>query len=96
MTTTRHEPQRSRFLEATAPETVAMLDGFEALFDTPTPVSLPAEAGPAWICLDHVPAASFASWIAECLKFGGRGRRQEAAKAAYDARWAGHGVGARR
>jgi hypothetical protein len=97
MTTTRHQPERGDLLEASAAETVATLDGLQAFFDTPIPAPLPAEASaPAWICLDHVPAASLATWIAECLRFGGHGRRQEAAKAAYDARWAGHGVGGRR
>jgi hypothetical protein len=97
MTTTRHQQARGDLLEDVVSETVAKLDGLEALFDTPTPAPLPAQAsGPSWICLDHVPAASLASWIAECIRFGGRGRRQEAAKAAYDARWAGHGVGERR
>jgi hypothetical protein len=95
MTTTRHQPEHDDLITAAVPETVARLAGLDALFDTPTPSRGPARAsGPAWNCLEHVPSASVATWIAECLRFGGRRRRQEAAQAAYDARWAGHGIGA--
>ena len=96
MTPTSHQPQPGDLLEGVAPETVATLDGLLALSYTPTPAAPPAAAsGPAWKCFDHVPSASIASFVAECLSFGGRRRRQQAAQAAYDARWAGHGVGER-
>jgi hypothetical protein len=88
MTTTSHQPEHGNLLEGVAPETVAILDGIEALSGSPIPGSLATpDSPPAWNCLEHVPAASFASFVAECLRFGGRRRRQEAARAAYDARW---------
>jgi hypothetical protein len=96
MTTTSHQPEHGHLLEDAVTETVARLDGLDALSGYPTAAVLAAPASdPAWNCLEHVPAASFASFVAECLRFGGRRRRQEAAKAAYDARWAGHGIGER-
>jgi hypothetical protein len=96
MTTTRHQPERGDLLKAAAPETVATLAGLDALSDIPTPAPSSARvSSPAWNCLEHVPAASIASWIAECLRFGGRRPRKEAARAAYDTLWAGHVLGAR-
>ena len=95
MTTTSHQSLRRHVLRDATPETLATLSGLEALSDTPTLGPVRA-GGPAWNCLEHLPGASIASFVAECLRFGGRRSRQEVARAAYDARWAGHNVGARR
>lgn len=82
MTSTVREPESAHLADDGA-ETVAMLTGLE-----------PRGIGPAWNCREHVPG-SIASWIVECRRFGGGRRRREAAKAAYDAIWAGQGLGER-
>ena len=93
MTTTVHQPKR-RDLLGTAAETVARLAGLEARSDALTVVPGPARGtGSDWNCLVHVPGASLPSWVAETVRFGGRRRRHEAARLAYDVLWAGHGVG---
>jgi hypothetical protein len=95
MTTIGHQPDRGCLPNDAAPRTVARLTGLDALSGPLTPVTLKARGtGPSWNCLGHVPG-SIASWVAECGRFGGRRRRQEAAKATYDAIWAGHGIGER-
>lgn len=91
MTSTVRE-QESAHLADDGTETVARLTRLDGLHGPLTPA--PRKAGgiiPTWSCLEHVPGST-ASWVAECLRFGGRRRRREAAKAAYDAIWAGHGV----
>lgn len=92
MTSTVHQPERGDLLDTA--ETVARLAALEASADVLAPRPGPARGtGSDWDCLVHVPDASLASWVAEALRFGGRRRRHEAAKLAYDALWAGHGVG---
>lgn len=96
MTSTAHEPECGHLLDEAAPETVARLPAPEPLDGPISAASFEARGvGSAWNCLDAVPGSSIASFLSECLKFGGWRRRQGAAKQAYDARWAGRGVGER-
>lgn len=94
MTTTVQDPDRGDRAHDAAPQTVARPVGPQAPHGPFTPAPRQARGiRPAWNFVEHVPGA-FARWTAECIRFGGRRRRREAAQAAYDARWAGHGVGA--
>lgn len=87
MTSTVREPQSAHLADDGA-ETVARLTAVDGLRRPLMPAPREARGiGPDWSCLEHVPGSP-ASWVVECFRFGGRTRRQEAAKAAYDALWA--------
>lgn len=96
MTTTVHQQERDELPDIASRETLVRFAVVEARSAALAPAPRPAQASsPNWDCLVHVPGASLASWAAETLRFGGRRRRHEAAKLAYDGMWAGHGVGER-
>lgn len=94
MITTSQESGRSTLANEATRETVVGLTGLGVLHDPLTAARKTRDNDRAWNCLEHLPG-SIASFAAEYLRFGGGRRRQEAATAAYDAIWAGHGVGGR-
>lgn len=95
MTSTVREPDRSYLVDDAVPETAAGLSRLDGLPGPLAPSPRAAQGiAPTWNCLEHVPG-SIGSWVGECVRFGGRTRRHHAAKAAYDAIWAGHGTAER-